>query len=42
MTHSVCFCSAEQNVVLLVYAMDWDVTHKDMIKLTLSYLEYLH
>ena len=35
MTHSVCVCSAHQNVVLLVDAMDWDLTDKDLIKLTL-------
>ena len=32
MTHSVCVCSAHQNVVLLVDAMDWDLTYKDLIK----------
>ena len=32
MTHSVCVCSTHQNVVLLVDAMDWDVTYKDLIK----------
>ena len=26
MTHSVCLCSAHQNVVLPVHAMDWDLT----------------
>ena len=31
MTHSVCVCSAHQNVVLLVDAMDWDLTYKDLI-----------
>ena len=31
MTHSVCVCSAHQNVVLLVDAMDWQ-TYKDLIK----------
>ena len=36
MTHCVCFCSAHQNVVLLVDAMHWYLTHKDMIKLTSS------
>ena len=25
MTHSVCVCSAHQNVMLLVDAMDWDL-----------------
>ena len=34
MTHSVWVCSAHQNVVLLVNAMDWNVTYKDLIKLT--------
>ena len=28
MIHSVCVCSAHQNFVLLVDAMDWDLTHK--------------
>ena len=32
MTHSVCVCSAHQNVVLLVDAMDWDLTYKDLVK----------
>ena len=32
MTHSVCVCSAHQNVVLLVDAMDWDLTYKDLTK----------
>ena len=32
MTHSVCVCSAHQNVVLLVDAMDSDLTYKDLIK----------
>ena len=32
MTHSVYVCSAHQNVVLLVDAMDWDLTYKDLIK----------
>ena len=32
MTHSVCVCSAFQNVVWLVDAMDWDLTYKDRIK----------
>ena len=32
MTHSVCVCSAHQNVVLLVNAMDWDLTYKGLIK----------
>ena len=36
MTHSICVCSADQNVVLLVDAMNGDVTYKDLIKLTLS------
>ena len=31
-THSVCVCSAYQNVVLLVDAMGWDLTYKDLIK----------
>ena len=32
MTHSVCICSAHQNVALLVDAMDWDLTYKDLNK----------
>ena len=31
-THSVCVCSAYQNDVLLVNAMDRDLTYKDLIK----------
>ena len=31
-THSVCVCSTYQNVMLLVHALDWDVTYKDLIK----------
>ena len=42
MTHSVCTCSAHQNVVLLVNAMYRDFTYKDLIKLTLSCLKYFH
>ena len=42
MTHSVCLCSAHQNVVLLVDAMDLDLTYKYLIKLTLSCLKYFH
>ena len=42
MAHSVCVCSAHQNVVLLVDAMDKDLTYKELIKLTLSYLTYFH
>ena len=32
MNHSVCVCSAHQNVMLLVDAMDWNLTYKDLIK----------
>ena len=32
MYHSVSVCSPHQNVVLLVNAMDWNVTYKDLIK----------
>ena len=39
MTHSLCFCSAHQNVVLLVDAMDWDLTYKDLIKKTVCNTE---
>ena len=28
----VCVCSAHQNVMLLVDAVDWDLTYKDLIK----------
>ena len=43
MTHSVCVCSAHQNVVLLVDAMDWDLTYSNPIKFTLSSLsKYFH
>ena len=38
MTHSVYVCSAYQNVLLLIDAMDWVLTYKDLIKSTLSYL----
>ena len=41
-THSVCVCTAHQNVVLLVDAMDWHLTYKDLIKLTLSCLTYFY
>ena len=30
-THSVCVCSIHQNAKLLVDAMDWDITYKDLI-----------
>ena len=30
MTHFVCVCSTHQNVVLLVDAMDWYLTYKDV------------
>ena len=40
MTHSVCVCSADQNVVLLADAVDWDLTYKVLIKLTLPNLKY--
>ena len=42
MTHSICVCSAHQNVVLLVDAMDWGLTHKYLVKLTLSCLKCFH
>ena len=32
MTHSVCVCSAHQDAMLLVDAIDWDLTYKDLIK----------
>ena len=41
-THSVCVCSAHQNVMLLVDAINWDLTYKDPIKLALHCLKYLH
>ena len=42
MTHSVCVCSTYQNIVLLVNVVDWDLTYKDLLKLTLSCLKYIH
>ena len=42
MTHFVCVCSADQNIVLLVDAMDWGLTYKDLIKLTFYCPEYFH
>ena len=32
MTHSVCVCSVYQNCVLLVDAMDWNLTYRDLDK----------
>ena len=32
MAQSVYVCSAHQNIVLLVDAMDWGLTYKDLIK----------
>ena len=32
--------SPHQNVVLLVDALDWDLTYKDLIKLTFSFIKY--
>ena len=32
MTHCICFCSGHQKLVLLVDAMDWGLTYKDLIK----------
>ena len=40
MTHSVCVYSVHQNVVLLVDAMDWDVTYKDLIRKIVCNTEY--
>ena len=31
-THSVCVCNTHQNAVLLVDAIDWEYTYKDLIK----------
>ena len=31
-THSVCICSTHQNAVLLVDAIDWEYTYKDLLK----------
>ena len=42
MTHSVCVCGVHKNVALLVDAMDWKFSCKDLIKLTLSCLKYFH
>ena len=33
MTHSVCVCNANQNVVLVVHAMNRDLTYKDLIEM---------
>ena len=41
-TRSVCVCSVHQNVVLLIDAIDWDLTYKGLTKLTLSCLKYFH
>ena len=41
-THSVCIYSVHQNAVLLVDEMDWDLTYKDLTKLTLSCQKYFH
>ena len=30
-THSVCICSIHQNAILLVDAINWDITYKDLI-----------
>ena len=40
MTHSVFICSTHQYVVLLVDVMDWELTYKGLIKLTLSCLVF--
>ena len=40
MTHSVCICSTHQYVILLVDVIDWDLTYKDLIKLTLCCLVF--
>ena len=43
MTHSVCVRStSNQNIVLLVDVVDWDLTYKDLLKITLSCLKYIH
>ena len=42
MTYSVCICSAHQNVVLLVEAMDWNLTDQDLIKSTFSCRKHFH
>ena len=39
LTHSICFCIDHQNVALLVDAMDWDFTHKDLINKIVSNTE---
>ena len=31
-THSVCVCSTHQNATLLVDAIDWECTYKDLIE----------
>ena len=37
--HSVCVCSAHQNVALLVNAMDWDLKYENLIKKVSCYTE---
>ena len=32
MTHHVCVCNAHQNIMLVVDAMDWELTYKNLIK----------
>ena len=39
MTHSICIFSAQQNVVLLVDVMDWNLTYKYLIKKIVSNTE---
>ena len=30
-THSICVCSTHQNTILLVDAINWDITYRDLI-----------
>ena len=39
MTHSFWVCNAHQSVVLLVNAMEWDLTYKDLIKKIVCHIE---
>ena len=32
MTHRICVCNAHQNIMLVVDAMDWEMTYKKLIK----------
>ena len=40
MNYSVCVCSTDQNVMLLVDALGWGLTYKDLVILNLPCLKY--